>query len=348
MSEALVDFIPDDSTLESLPLVTLYLTDRCNSRCVTCDYWRHGRTNMTLEAVARLLPSLSRLGTEVVLLSGGEPLLNPDWDAIARTLRARGLKLWLLTSGLSLAKHSAKAAELFDSITVSLDGTNDRSYEAIRGLDAFENVCGGIRAASAAGAFVGLRVTVQRTNYRELPRFVALAHELGAQQVSFLAVDVSNAHAFARSGEISGGLALDPADLPVFEQVLRALERENAEDFRRRFIAESPAKLRRMLQYFAALCDRAEFPEVRCNAPEFSAVMTAAGALQPCFFIPAPTGAPMDSDVDSMLNDPAMRSLRASVRARKRQECVRCVCSMWRSAEARTAADFLLQRPLTH
>ena len=27
----------------TLPLVTLYLTERCNSRCVTCDYWRHGR-----------------------------------------------------------------------------------------------------------------------------------------------------------------------------------------------------------------------------------------------------------------------------------------------------------------
>ena len=34
-----------------LPLVTLYLSDRCNSRCVTCDYWRHGRRDITLESV---------------------------------------------------------------------------------------------------------------------------------------------------------------------------------------------------------------------------------------------------------------------------------------------------------
>ena len=36
------------SRLERLPLVTLYLTERCNSRCVTCDYWRHGRVNVDL------------------------------------------------------------------------------------------------------------------------------------------------------------------------------------------------------------------------------------------------------------------------------------------------------------
>ena len=46
------------SRLQRLPLVTLYLTERCNSRCVTCDYWRHGRTDMTLNSVQRLLPSL--------------------------------------------------------------------------------------------------------------------------------------------------------------------------------------------------------------------------------------------------------------------------------------------------
>ena len=31
-----------------LSLVTLYLTERCNSRCVTCDYWKHGRRDVTL------------------------------------------------------------------------------------------------------------------------------------------------------------------------------------------------------------------------------------------------------------------------------------------------------------
>ncbi len=147
-----------------LPLVTLYLTERCKSRCVTCDYWRYGRRDVTLESVVRMLPDLEALGTRTALISGGEPLLHREWPAIAEALRAQGITLWLLTSGLSLAKHAARAAPLFESITVSLDGTCRETYAAIRGVDAFDNVCEGIRAALAQGAAVGLRVTLQRAN----------------------------------------------------------------------------------------------------------------------------------------------------------------------------------------
>src|ERR1700680_4758713 len=118
----------DSQVLQRLPLVTLYLSERCNSRCVTCDYWRHGAADLDLEAVRRLLPDLARLGTTVALISGGEPLLNTEWPQIAGLLRQQGLKLWLLTSGLSLAKHARRAASLFEASTVSLDGTDRATY----------------------------------------------------------------------------------------------------------------------------------------------------------------------------------------------------------------------------
>src|SRR5262245_29732679 len=127
---------PVDDALRALPLAILYVTDRCNSRCVSCDYWRHGRRDMSLEAAARLLPGFASLGTQVILVSGGEPLLNPQWAAIARLLRGQGLRLWLLTAGLALSKHASEVGELFETVTVSLDGTARDSYAAIRGVDA--------------------------------------------------------------------------------------------------------------------------------------------------------------------------------------------------------------------
>ena len=325
------------SDLERLPLVTLYLTERCNSRCVTCDYWRHGRKDVTLESVTRQVPELVALGTRTAVISGGEPLLHPEWPDIAELLRSRDIDLWLLTSGLSLAKHAQRAAQLFQSITVSLDGTCAATYAAIRGLDAFDKVCEGIRAAVAAGATVGLRVTLQRANYQELPRFVTLARELGAAQISFLAVDVSNPHAFARLEEFSSALALGPADLPVFDGLLRNLERDHAEDFRTRFIAESPGKMRRLHEYFAALQGAATFPKVRCNAPEFSAVVGVDGRVAPCFFIPGPTDIAPGNALRAALESESMIELRRAIRAGERRECERCVCSMWR--EPREFAD---------
>jgi MoaA/NifB/PqqE/SkfB family radical SAM enzyme len=324
--------------LHKLPLVTLYLTERCNSRCVSCDYWRHGRIDMNLDAVRRLLPSLRRLGTQVALLSGGEPLLNPEWPSIARALCDAGLKVWLLTSGLSLAKHAGRAAEIFDAITVSLDGVDRQTYQAIRGLDALDNVCDGIRAAAAHGVAPGVRVTLQRANFRQLPAFVSLAKQLGARQVSFLAVDVASPHAFGRTDDFSSDLALLPDELPVLEELLRAMERECAADFRSGFIAESPAKLRRILQYFNALNGIAPYPSVRCNAPEFSAVVGATGRVQPCFFISGPAeasrgdGMALD-DLLGALNAERMSTLRASIRAGERAECKTCVCSMWRDPQ---------------
>ena len=326
---------------DSLPLVTLYLSERCNSRCVTCDYWRHGAKDMTLASVRGLLPALGELRTRAVLLSGGEPLLNPEWREIAELLKAQGLTLWLLTSGLSLAKHARAAANLFDSITVSLDGTCADTYAAIRGLDAFDKVCEGIRAVAAAGRPAGLRVTLQRANYRELVRFVTLARELGAASVSFLAVDVSNGHAFARLDASPPELALGDEDIPALEQSLARLEREHAADFRSGFIAESPAKLRRICDYFAALRGQRQFPAVRCNAPEFSAVVGADGRVAPCFFIPGPTVAPRAPDLGAALASEPMRALREAIRSGRRPECERCVCSMWRDPAALARETFM-------
>jgi Fe-coproporphyrin III synthase len=292
---------------------------------------------MDLAAVTRLLPSFAQLGTQVVLLSGGEPLLNPEWAPIAQLLRKNGLKVWLLTSGLALAKHARRAAELFDAITVSLDGTDPETYTAIRGLDAFHKVCGGILAAAGHGRRSGIRVTLQRANYRQLPQFVDLAKILGALQVSFLAVDVANPHAFGRIDDFVSDLALRPEDLPIFEQILSSVEQDHVEDFRSGFIAESPQKLRRIHQYFAAIHGQNPYPAVRCNAPEFSAVIGATGRVQPCFFISGPadaqiseTAAGHGTDLAAVLNSGGMSALRTAIRDGRRAECKTCVCSLWR------------------
>lgn len=328
----------------SLPLVVLYLSERCNSRCVTCDYWRNGARDMSLETVRQLLPALEGLRTGVVLVSGGEPLLNRDWASIAELLKSRGLALWLLTSGLALAKHADRIAELFAAVTVSLDGTCRATYAAIRGIDAFDRVCDGIHAVAARGMQVDIRVTLQRRNYTELPLFVGLARSLGATRVSFLAVDVANPHAFARSSSSTLELALGADDIPVLDDLLDQLEHSRAAELASGFIAESPAKLRRIRDYFAALLGRGAFPPVRCNAPEFSAVVGADGRVAPCFFIDGPSAVPRAPALREALDSEPMQALRDTIRSGARSECERCVCSMWRDPETLSANRFLSAR----
>lgn len=318
--------------MANLPLISLYLSERCNSRCITCDYWKHGERDLSVATVERMLPSLTTLGTRTVLFSGGEPLLNPKWREIAMLLKGHGLDLWLLTSGLSLGKHASQIEELFGSVTVSLDGTDRETYAAIRGLDAFDKVCAGIDRMSATGIPTNVRVTLQRDNFRQLPEFVRLAKELGAIQVSFLAVDVSNPHAFGnRNGTISP-LALRESDVAELRLLIDELERANPTDFANGFIAESPEKLRRICDYFAALCGQGAFPPVRCNAPEFSAVVGADGRVSPCFFIPPADRLTSGPDLVRAWERGSGR--RAEIRNGERPECKSCVCPLWRDPSA--------------
>ncbi len=297
-SRAVLNLVGD--RIHALPLGIVYVTDRCNSRCVMCDY-----------------------ETRWVLLSGGEPLLHPGWAEIAEILAGGRRQLWLLTAGLALRREAETVTRLVQNITVSLDGATPETYRDIRGVNAFEEVCAGIRSVVGQGGQVSLRCTVQRRNYREMSAVVELAHELGVKQVSFLAIDVLTHVAFARREDIKNDLALAPADLPLFDRVLDDLDQHFTDDFRSGFIAESPAKLRRLRQYSAALHNLAEFPPVRCNAPRFSAVFTADRNIQPCFFI-------SPSEGHQNLNDPKLIALRGDIRTGGRTECKTCVCSMQR------------------
>ena len=319
-ARAVLNFTGD--RIHALPLAIVYVTDRCNSRCVMCDYWKYGQTFMTMERAETLAREFDKLQTRWVLLSGGEPLLHPQWNEIAQVLSGGKRQLWLLTAGLALKKYADIAADLCQKIIVSLDGATAESYQSIRGVNAFNEVCAGIVALVEKKKEVSIRCTIQKRNYKELPALVELAHKLGVRQISFLTIDVLTHVAFARQQEIMNDLALEPKDLPLFDRVLSDLSAQFKDDFELSFIAESPAKLQRMRQYFAALHDLAEFPPIRCNAPRFSAVFTADGMIQPCYFI-----SPQEK-LD--LNDPNMLSLRHNIRSGQRKECKTCVCSMYR------------------
>ncbi len=183
-----------------------------------------------------------------------------------------------------------------------------------------------------------LRCSAQITG--ELPAFVDLAKQIGARQISFLAVDIANPHAFGRSDDYATDLALRGEDLAVFEQMLDALEREHAEDFRSGFIAESPQKLRRIWQYFrrypwagalpfGALQRAGIFCRDRCHRPRAALFLHPRAARSKVFGV----GAGGDSDLASTLNSDAMMGLRAAIRSGERAECKTCVCSMWREPD---------------
>jgi MoaA/NifB/PqqE/SkfB family radical SAM enzyme len=314
--------------LFALPVAILYITDKCNSRCISCDYWRYGRTHMSMDLVRRLADELPRSGARYVLLSGGEPLMHPEWDSIATTFKRAGLRVAMVTSGIMLPRFVDKVAPVIDELYISLDGATPESYKAIRGVDGLGLIEQGTRAL-AGKLPITFRTTVQRGNYREIPALIRLTCSWGATHHSFLAVDVSTHAAFARQDAFESELALTASDLPEFDRVLDEVERDFAPEFELGYLSESPEKMRRLRQYFAALLGQDKFPYVRCNAPRFSTVIETGGALKPCYFLPA-TGKLNGASLLQSLNAPEAMDMRRQQRLGERQECERCVCYAYR------------------
>jgi MoaA/NifB/PqqE/SkfB family radical SAM enzyme len=304
--------------------------------------------------VRRLAGELCRLGTREVMLSGGEPLLHPEWPEIARLLRAAGCRVIIVTNGLLLTRYVEPLVAKCDALVVSLDGATAATYAAIRGVDGLEAVLRGTRAVAERHPAVTFRATLQRANFRELPDLIRLARSLPVMGISFLAADVSTSAAFGREAACAGehelllpgpavaafdrGIALTEEELDEFARLLDRAESEFADLFAARFILDSPARLRALHGYFAALLGRAPFPPVRCNVSRYSVVIETDGRLRPCFFLPGysesrelgeEVGTP---DLLAVLNAPEARGMRRSIRAGERAECRRCVCSLYRSS----------------
>ena len=319
-----------------LPLVLFAPTSRCNSRCVSCDWWRSdGASDLTLGEIRQVADGLRHYGTRTVVFTGGEPLLRADVMEVADIFRERGFTLHLLTSGLALERHAPAVADRFSDVTVSLDGHTPELYRAIRGVNALDLVTAGVRRLRALNPRIPLRArsTVHRHNFRFMKQLVAKSQEMGLDQISFLAADVT-AEAFNRASSLP--VLTDAAPAPallltadetdemeaVVEQVIETCARALAE----RTIVPGPAGLRRLVAYYRAQLGQGGFPAVDCSAPWTSVVIEANGAVRPCFFHPA-VGNLRERPLDQLLSE-AMPRFRRALDVASNATCQRCVCTL--------------------
>jgi len=312
-----------------LPLLVFYPTSRCNSRCMSCEWWKQsGEDDLTLDEIDQIAGSLPALGTKVVVFSGGEPLLRPEVFDAAAMFRARGVSLHLLTSGVLLERSAERVAKSFSRVCISLDAAAEPLYEQVRGVAALDTVARGVRRLRTLAPDIPLtaRSTLHRSNFRELPRLIDCARALGLDGISFLAADVSS-RAFGRQGPPDDTrLALNRSEVAAFEEIVEQTAVAYADAFASGFVAESPERLRRLSWYYGALLGDRPFPPVRCNAPWVSAVLEANGDVRPCFFHP-PVGTIRRTPIQTLLTR-QLREFRATLDVESDTTCARCVCTL--------------------
>ena len=120
-------------------LVHIIPTRRCNIDCAYCNEYDQVSQPISLDVMHERIDRLAHLGTSVVAMSGGEPMLHPDLESIIRRIRRHGLLAGLITNGYLLSPKRIDGLNDagLDYMQISIDNVepDDVSKKSLRLLD---------------------------------------------------------------------------------------------------------------------------------------------------------------------------------------------------------------------
>ena len=112
---------------------------RCNLACKYCNEFDDFSKPIPLETMKRRIDDLARLGTTIVTLSGGEPLLHPELDEIIAHMRKYSIIAGMITNGYLVTADRIKRLNRagLDHLQISIDNVmpDDVSKKSLKVLD---------------------------------------------------------------------------------------------------------------------------------------------------------------------------------------------------------------------
>lgn len=189
--------LPDTEALEIRPDGKVYLriTDSCQERCVFCFFYDTDEIDNLVRhhELGELVEQLDPTGIQQVILTGGEPTLNPRLPEYVGTLHRRGFKeIILQTNGVKLAEPGwleqllpyRDRLGIGFSLHAATEDANDRLTTVAKGF--FPRKIEGLRRASALGFRTKITLVLNRMNLPELVPFVELCRDVTGTSDTFV------------------------------------------------------------------------------------------------------------------------------------------------------------------
>jgi MoaA/NifB/PqqE/SkfB family radical SAM enzyme len=178
-SKLSTEFLP--STIRPLA-AHVKLTENCQAKCISCDYWKsRWHDGISTARAVELVNEIGAAGIRSLRFTGGEPLLRKDFfQVMDRANTSSFRQIILQTNGLLIKKlHEEINSSPITKVCVSIDGlagTND----AIRGIRGYFNLgMEGIKLLQRKR--VSISVTLNRISAQELRKLAEVAHDVGAE-----------------------------------------------------------------------------------------------------------------------------------------------------------------------
>jgi MoaA/NifB/PqqE/SkfB family radical SAM enzyme len=157
------------------------LTENCQARCISCDYWKtRWKDGIDTNRAVALVNEIGDLGIRTLRFTGGEPLIRKDFFEILRKSNTSSFKKIIIqTNGLLLKRFADQVNESpITNINVSIDGLREAN-DLIRGIQGyFDLALEGIRALRKKR--VAFFVTLNGISAAELGELAEVAHGVGA------------------------------------------------------------------------------------------------------------------------------------------------------------------------
>ncbi|MFI5097938.1 MAG: radical SAM protein [Candidatus Acidiferrales bacterium] len=120
-------------------LVHIIPMRRCNLDCTYCNEYDDVSNPVPLQEMKERLDILADMGTTIITISGGEPLMHPDLDQIIRHIRRRGMMAGLITNGFFLNKERIERLNEagLEHLQISIDNAvpDEVSKKSLKSLD---------------------------------------------------------------------------------------------------------------------------------------------------------------------------------------------------------------------
>src|SRR5262249_27997599 len=112
---------------------------RCNLACTYCNEYDDFSPPVPIETMFQRLDKLAALGTSIITISGGEPLLHPQLDDIISRIRSHGMIAGMITNGYLLTAERIQRLNRagLDHLQISIDNAmpDEVSKKSLKTLD---------------------------------------------------------------------------------------------------------------------------------------------------------------------------------------------------------------------
>lgn len=172
-------------------ILQFHISDQCNLRCKHCYQENYSSNQLKYEEIIDILEQFKEFLLEKNLkghinLTGGEPLVNPDFFKILDYIASNkeNYSFAILTNGTLITEKIAEKISKYNPqyVQISIDG-DKKTHEKIRGKGTLEKAIQGIQNLNQYGVYTSISFTAHKKNYKSFKKVVNIAKKARANKV---------------------------------------------------------------------------------------------------------------------------------------------------------------------